>query len=177
MGLGTALTRSQLFGSNGSGTIPGVPTRDGSWTRLVGAGVMPREDHIMDFSSPRAANETETFFDLIPHPRDTFEKAKAAAEHTAELVQAACTTTYDSAAALNVELIEAGRSNLNATLEFTREAIALKSPAELPAVMNAYARKQFERWIEQTRQFSNFAQKVAHGVVCNGSGKAFRQAA
>jgi hypothetical protein len=106
---------------------------------LVGAGVMPREDHIMDFSSPRAANETETFFDLIPHPRDTFEKAKAAAEHTAELVQAACTTTYDSAAALNVELIEAGRSNLNATLEFTREAIAPKSPAELPALMRMRA--------------------------------------
>jgi hypothetical protein len=131
----------------------------------------------MDFSSPRSANETGTLFDLFPHPRDIFEKVKEAAEHGTAVVQVACSTTFDSAAALNVELIEAGRSNLNATLEFTREAIALKSPAELPALMNAFARKQFELWVEQTRQFSSFAQKVARGVVCNGSGKAFKQAA
>jgi hypothetical protein len=131
----------------------------------------------MDFSSPRAANEIGALFDLMPHPKDIFEKVKAAAEYTTETVQAACMTTFDSAAALNVDLIEAGRSNLNATMEFTREAIALKSPAELPALVNGYARKQFELWVEQTRQFSNLAQKIAHVVVCNGSGKAFKQVA
>jgi hypothetical protein len=131
----------------------------------------------MDFSSPRAANEIGTLFELIPHPNDVFEKVKAAAEHTTEVVQAACTTTFDSAAALNVELIEAGRSNLNATLELARMAIALRSPLELPALMNACARKQFELWVAQTRDFSNLAQKVAHVVAGNGSGKTFKEAA
>jgi hypothetical protein len=131
----------------------------------------------MDFSSPRAANETGTLFDLIPHPKDVFEKVKAAAEHTTDVVEAACTTTFDSAAALNVELVEAGRSNLNATLEFARMAIALRSPLELPALMNACARRQFELWIEQTRGFSNLAQKVAHVVAGNASRKTFKDAA
>jgi hypothetical protein len=131
----------------------------------------------MDFSSPRAANEIGTLFDLIPHPKDVFEKVKAAAEHSTDVVQAACITTFDSAAALNLELIEAGRSNLNATLELARMAIALRSPLELPALIDACARKQFELWIAQTKEFSNLAQKVAHGVACNGAGKTFKEAA
>jgi hypothetical protein len=112
----------------------------------------------MDFSSPRAANET--FFDLIFHPKDILERAKAAAEHTTEIVQAACNTPFDFAAAVNVELIAAGRSNLNATLESARMAIALRSPLELPALMNACARRQFELWIEQTRAFSTSPKKL-----------------
>jgi hypothetical protein len=87
----------------------------------------------MDFSSSRAANET--FFDLIPHPNDILETAEATAEHTTEVVKAACNTIFDSAAAVNVELIAAGRSNVNATLEFAQMAIALRSPLELPAFM------------------------------------------
>jgi hypothetical protein len=129
----------------------------------------------MDFSSPRAANET--FFDLISHPKDIFERAKAAAEHTTEIVQAACNTTFDSAAAVNVELIAAGRSNLNATLEFARMAIVLRSPLELPALMNAWARRQFELWIEQTRAFSNLAEKIGHVAARNDPGKTFKEAA
>jgi hypothetical protein len=129
----------------------------------------------MDFSSSRAANET--LFDLIPQPKDILESAKAAAEHTTEVVQAACNATFDSATAVNVELIAAGRSNLNAALEFARMAIALRSPLELPTFMNACARRQFELWIEQTRVFSNLAQKVEHVVARNGSGKTCREAA
>jgi hypothetical protein len=129
----------------------------------------------MDLSSSRAGNET--LFDLVPHPKDILERAKAAAEHTTEVVQAACDTTFDSAAAVNVELIAAGRSNLNATLELARMAIALRSPLELPAFMNACARRQFELWIEQPRAFSNLAQKVEHVVARNGLGKTFREAA
>jgi hypothetical protein len=51
---------------------------------------------------------------------------------------------------------------LNATFEFARMAIALRSPLELPALMNACARRQFELWIEQTRAFSNLAEKIGH---------------
>jgi hypothetical protein len=129
----------------------------------------------MDFSSSRATNET--FFDLIPHPKDILKTAKAAAEHTAEVVQAACNTIFDSAAAVNVELIAAGRSNLNATLEFAQMAIALRSPLEVPAFMNACSRRQFELWIEQTRVFSNLAQSVEHVVRCKGSGKTIKEVA
>jgi hypothetical protein len=137
----------------------------------------PQGFHLMDFSSPRASDETGTLFDLIPHPKHVFEKVRAAAERTTEVAQAACTTTFDAAAALNVELIEAGRSNLNATLEFARMAIAVRSPLELPALMNACARKQLELWVAQTRGFSNLAQKVAHAAADNGSGKTFKEAA
>jgi hypothetical protein len=129
----------------------------------------------MDFSSSRAANET--FFDLIPHPNDILETAEATAEHTTEVVKAACNTIFDSAAAVNVELIAAGRSNVNATLEFAQMAIALRSPLELPAFMNACSRRQFELWIEQTRAFSNLAQRVEHVVACDGSGKTIKEAA
>jgi hypothetical protein len=129
----------------------------------------------MDFSSSRAANET--FFELIPHPKDILKTANAAAEHTTEVVQATCNTIFDSAAAVNVELIAAGRSNVNATLEFARMAIALRSPLELSVFMNVCLRRQFELWIEQTRAFSNLAQRVEHVVACDGSGKAFKEAA
>jgi hypothetical protein len=131
----------------------------------------------MEISSLNTAGELGTLFDWIPHPQHVFEKVKAAAGHTTEAAQATCTTTFDFAAALNVELIEAGRSNSDATLEFTRTVIALKSPLELPGLMTAYARKQFELWAEQTREFSNLAQRVACEVVGNGAGKGFKQAA
>jgi hypothetical protein len=130
----------------------------------------------MDVSSLNAAGEVSTFFDWIPHPYHVFEKVKATAGHTTEAVQATCTTTLDFAAALNVELIEAGRSNSTAALEFTRTVIALKSPLELPGLMTAYARKQCDLWAEQTRELSNVAQKAAREVVSNGAGKVFKQA-
>ena len=131
----------------------------------------------MDVSSLKAAGEISTFFDWILQPRYVFERVKPAAEHVTESVQATCTTTFDSAVALNVKLIEAGRSNSNAALEFTRTVIALKSPLELPGLMTAYARKQCELWAEQTKEFSNLAQKVARDVVGNGAVNLFKQAA
>jgi hypothetical protein len=131
----------------------------------------------MDVSSLKEAGEISTFFDWILHPRHVFEKVKPAAEHATEAIQATCTTTFDSAAALNVKLIEAARSNSNAALEFTRTVIALKSPLELPGLMTAYARKQCELWAEQTKEFSNLAQKVGREVVGNGAVNVFKQAA
>jgi hypothetical protein len=130
----------------------------------------------MDVSSLKAAGEISTFFDWIPHPRHVFEKVKPAAEHATEAVQATCTTTFDSAAAMNVKLIEAGRSNSNAALEFTRTVIALKSPLELPSLMTAYARKQCELWAVQMKEFSNLAQKIAHEVAGNGAVNVLKQA-
>jgi hypothetical protein len=56
-------------------------------------------------------------------------------------------------------------------------AIALRSPLELPALMNACARRQFELWIERTRAFSNLAEKIGHVAARNDSGKAFKEAA
>jgi hypothetical protein len=131
----------------------------------------------MDVSSLKAASEISPFFDWILQPRYVFEKVKPAAEHVTESVQATCTTTFNSAVALNVKLIEAGRSNSNAALEFTRTVIALKSPLELPGLMTAYARKQCELWAEQAKEFSNLAQKVGREVVGNGAVNVFKQAA
>jgi hypothetical protein len=59
----------------------------------------------MDVNSLKAASEISTFFDLMLQPRYVFEKVKPAAEHATEAVQATCTTTFDSAVALNVKLI------------------------------------------------------------------------
>jgi len=52
-----------------------------------------------------------------------------------------------------------------------------RSPLELPALINACARRQLELWIEQTRAFSNLAQKIEHVVARNDSGKTFKEAA
>jgi hypothetical protein len=133
--------------------------------------------NFMDVGSPNAAGEISTSFAGIPHPRHVFEKVKVAAEDATEAMQAACTTVFDFAAALNVELIEAGRANSNAALQFMRTIVALKSPLELPGLMTAYARKQCDLWAEQTREVSNVAQKAAREVVGNSPGKVFKKAA
>jgi len=43
--------------------------------------------------------------------------------------------------------------------------------------MTAYARKQCELWAEQTKEFSDLAQKVGREVVDNGAVNVFKQAA
>jgi hypothetical protein len=131
----------------------------------------------MDVGSSKTTGQIASFFDWIPQSRDVFEKVKAAAEGATEAVQTTCTTTFDSAAALNAKLIEAGRSNSNAALEFARTAMAVTSPLEFSHLMTAYVRKQFELWVEQTTEFSDLVQKVTRETVSNGASKAFKRAA
>jgi hypothetical protein len=115
--------------------------------------------YFMDRGSPKAS-EIASLFDWMPSTRAVFERVKTAAEDATETVQGTCTTTLDAAAVFNSKLLEAGRSNSNAALEFTRTIIAVKSPSEFSDLMAGYARKQFELWAQQTREFSDLAQKL-----------------
>jgi hypothetical protein len=156
-----------------------------AWLARTGAGAAGRMRaaigpalgcYFMDFGSGKAS-EIASFFDWFPRTGEVFDKVKVAAENATEAVQATCTTTFDSAAAMNVKLIEAGRSNSNAALEFARTIIAAKSPLDVHGLMIAYSRKQLELWAEQTKELSNLAQKVTREAVNNGVGKVFNQAA
>jgi hypothetical protein len=70
-----------------------------------------------------------------------------------------------SAADFNVQWIEMVRANTNSALDFSRQLVGVKSPAEFLELSAVHARKQFEIFTEQAKQLRSLAQKVTTDAV------------
>ena len=74
-------------------------------------------------------------------------------------------------------MIEAARTNANATFDFVTELLSAKSFSEAVELSTTHARKQFETVSEQTKELAALAQKVATETtepMKEGMNKAFK---
>ena len=56
-------------------------------------------------------------------------------------------------------------ANTNATLDFARQLVSVKSPSEFLELSAAHARKQLDTFTEQVRHLTDLAQKVTTYAV------------
>jgi hypothetical protein len=69
-------------------------------------------------------------------------------------------TASKGAADFNSDLLEIAQENMNAAFDFARQLTRIKSPSEFFELSAAHARKQFEKYTEQTQRLTSFAQKA-----------------
>ena len=112
----------------------------------------------------------------VAQARDTYEKAKAAAEQATNQLKDAYTTAAKGATDYNIKVIEIARANTNTAVDNAFELLGVKSLTEFVELSTKHARKQVEAMTAQTRELAEYAQKVTAEITVkdwrHGDGKA-----
>jgi len=116
----------------------------------------------------------------IAQTKQNYERMRATAEEASDLVEETYTTAFKGASECSLKLVEATRANINAHLDFVRDLFAVKSPSEVVELSSTHARKSFDAFSTQSKEFASLAQKVSTETVepfKNGFNKALRAVA
>jgi len=96
----------------------------------------------------------------VAQGKDTYEKAKVAAEQATGLLKDTYATAAKGATDYNLKIIEIARTNTNSAFEYAQELMAVKSPSDFVLLWTAHVRKQFDTMTAQTKALTELAQKV-----------------
>jgi phasin len=116
----------------------------------------------------------------VAQARDGYERMKAVAEEATDVLEGTYATASRGATDYTLKAIEAARTNVNANFDFASELATVKSLSEAVELTSAHARKQFDAFIEQSKELTALAQKVAVDTtepLKSGVNKAFKSAA
>jgi phasin len=97
----------------------------------------------------------------VVQAKQNYERCKAAAEETNELLEQTFTTALNGVSEYSLKLLEAMRTNANAHFDFARDLFAVKSPSEVVELSSTHARKQFDALSSQSKELASLVQKVS----------------
>lgn len=103
----------------------------------------------------------------VAQAKDTYDKAKAAAEEATDLLRDAYTSAAKGTANYNLKIIEIARANTNAAFDYAKELVGVKSMSELAELSTTHVRRQFEAMAAQTKELTELSQKVATDVAAH----------
>ncbi len=103
----------------------------------------------------------------VAQAKDTYDKAKAAAEEATDLLRDAYTSAAKGTADYNLKIIEIARANTNAAFDYAKELVGVKSMSELAELSTTHVRRQFEAMAAQTKELTELSQKVASDVAAH----------
>ena len=119
---------------------------------------MPKFD-IPKFEMPTAFRELAE--KGIAMAKDNYEKMKGVAEEATDVLEETYSTASKGCSGYGLKVIDAARTNTNATLDLFGELLTAKSYAEVVELSTAFMRKQFDTVTAQAKQLAEEAQKVA----------------
>ncbi len=126
----------------------------------------------------------ETFRDAaekgVAQAKDAYEQVKAAAEEAGKLLEDFYAKGAKDALACNRKVLETGRSNVNAGVDYALALSAAKSLDEVFELSAAHIRDQFATAVKQAEEFVVLVRNTATETVepiRTGVDKAFQRAA
>jgi phasin len=96
----------------------------------------------------------------IEQVKERLEKLRTDAGVMTGAVEKSYSMAVKDAADLHARMLEAIRTNLTASFEFATELLAAKSMPEIIEVSTKFARRQFESFTLQTKDFWSYGQKM-----------------
>jgi len=93
------------------------------------------------------------------YSKNLVEKSEAVADETSKSIQKSYAAAVTEAANFNAQWIEMVRVNTNASLDFVRQALAVRSPSEFLELSATHSRQQLETFAQQVQQLAGLAQK------------------
>jgi phasin len=97
--------------------------------------------------------------------RDGYQKLKEAAETNNGALEAAYTSATKGAHDYTTKLIDIAKLNTESAFDFAQSLLGAKSLPDAFELMNAHARKQYEVLTAQSKDLTEFAQKIATETV------------
>ena len=101
----------------------------------------------------------------LEQTREAYARVKTAAEEATHSVEASYTKATTGFAEINAKAIDALRANTDATFDFVKSLMGVKSVSEAITLQGEHARKQFEAITFQGKEISTLAQKIAADAV------------
>jgi phasin len=101
----------------------------------------------------------------VAHAKDTYEKAKAAAEQATDLLKNTYTIAAKSSTDYNLKILELVRINTSSAFDYAQQLLGVKSQAEFAELSTAHARKQCEAMTAQTKELAALAQKATTEIA------------
>ncbi|MBV1704394.1 MAG: phasin family protein [Hyphomicrobiales bacterium] len=99
--------------------------------------------------------------DGVEQARAAYSRAKDAAEQTSGSAEATFEAAKKGFATLNAKTVETLRAHAEAGFDHVEQLLAAKDVSEAFALNGAFARKTFEAFTAQAKDFAALAQKVA----------------
>lgn len=97
----------------------------------------------------------------VEETRAAYARAKDAAEKATSAFETSAKTAADGVVAFNHKLVDSLRANSDATFDFVKSLLGVKSLSEAITLNSEHARKQFEAVTAQSKDLAQLAQKVA----------------
>lgn len=113
----------------------------------------------------------------VKQAKDGYDKIKAAAQETTDLLETTYTAASKGATEFNMKALDALRANVNASFDFTSAMLGAKTLAEAAEVSTAHFRAQFDALSAQAKELSALAQKIATETsqpITNGVSRNFK---
>jgi phasin len=97
----------------------------------------------------------------IEQSKAAYARLKSSAEEATGTIETAYKTASAGSIELNNKAIDLMRDNTNAMFDFAKSLTGAKSLSEVVVLQTEHARKQFETFSTQAKEFSGLVQKVA----------------
>ncbi|QFR31644.1 phasin [Ancylobacter sp. TS-1] len=97
----------------------------------------------------------------VQNAREAYEKMKASAEETTDLLEDTYSTASKGVAEYNAVALESLRTNVNSAFDYFGLLLGTKSVSEAVELSTGHLRKQFDVLSAQAKELSTLAQKVA----------------
>jgi phasin len=101
----------------------------------------------------------------IAQAKENYEKVKSAAEQATDVLEETYSTASKGCTDIGLKLIETARTNTNAAFDLYGDLMSAKSFAEVVEKSTAYLRAQFDSLSAQTKELTEYAQKVANDTA------------
>ncbi len=97
----------------------------------------------------------------VDQAKEAYQKIKTAAEEANDVIEDSYETARQNVVEFNKKTIEIAKENTDATFDFFKDMLAVKSLAEAIELQTGFTRKQFEAYSAQAKDFQELATKAA----------------
>lgn len=113
----------------------------------------------------------------LTQSREAYDKFKSAAEEATDMMEDSYETTRQGIVEFNMRALEAAKANTDATYDFWRDLMGVKSLSEAIELQTSFARGQFEAVSKQAKDMQELSGKFASDLSApmkDAFGKTFK---
>ena len=100
----------------------------------------------------------------IESAREAYAKVKTAAEDATDLMEDTFETSRQGVVEFNHKAVDAAKTNADATFNFIKDIMSVKTVAEAIELQSTFARQQFDALSAQTKEMQELATKLGTDV-------------
>ncbi len=96
----------------------------------------------------------------VSQAREAYDKFRTAADDASGIVEETLETAREGAVAIGLKAVDAAKVNSEASFSFARDLFGAKTMSDVIELQSTFARKQFDTFASQFREFQALTEKL-----------------